>query len=357
MRLATLLFRLVILVATFASSSAALAAGDEPAAPVGVSVTDAVGADAARPILVTLWYPAAEPAEPIPVGETPVFAGIPAIPDAAPQSGPHPLILISHGGLRSAPNSGAWIGAALARRGFIAAEITGPTIDPARPETIPGEVWRRPGDVSAALSTLLADPDWAPRIDPARIGAVGVYLGGTAVLSLAGGRLRAGPYIRTCANGGTGGTGLDCTFFQQHGIKLADVDKQALEADLTDPRIAAFIAIAPELADVMAPDTLAASDVPLQIIALGPDRGSAGETAHNADPAPLADAASEYHELSTASVFDGFGICKPGGAEILEAEGGGPICREGAGRARPAIHAELVDLIAGFLDWALTDTR
>jgi predicted dienelactone hydrolase len=47
----------------------------------------------------------------------------------------------------------------------------------------------RPLALSAALDLVLSDPNWAPRVDPARVGAFGASLGGESVMLLGGARL------------------------------------------------------------------------------------------------------------------------------------------------------------------------
>jgi hypothetical protein len=49
-----------------------------------------------------------------------------------------------------------------------------------------------------------------------------------------------------------------------------------------------------------------------------------------------------------------FAECKPGAAELAEAEKiGDPICMDGRGRTRREIHAELIDLITAAFTRAL----
>ena len=150
-------------------------------------------AGAERPLSLSIWYPSGATATGQ-VGGTAVFDGTGAALDAQGPDGAHPLVLLSHGGLRSAPDTGAWLAAALAEAGMLVAEINAP-----RPETAGAamnEIWQRPRDIRRALDLILQDPAWAGRVDPGRIAVVGFALGGTAALSVSGAVLDADAYAR-----------------------------------------------------------------------------------------------------------------------------------------------------------------
>jgi hypothetical protein len=59
----------------------------------------------------TVWYPAAAGARAVLVGDNSGFQGAPARQDAPVADSSFPLVLLAHGGLRSAADSGAWIAA------------------------------------------------------------------------------------------------------------------------------------------------------------------------------------------------------------------------------------------------------
>ncbi|MGL4557997.1 MAG: alpha/beta hydrolase family protein, partial [Afipia sp.] len=107
-----------------------------------------------------------------------------ALRDAPITQGQFPLILVSHGGLRSAEDSGAWLSSALARSGRIVVEVNGPR--PGTGAEAVNEIWRRAHQLSRALDAILSDPEWADHIDPDDVSVVGFALGGTAALEVAG---------------------------------------------------------------------------------------------------------------------------------------------------------------------------
>ena len=116
-----------------------------------------------RPLLTEAWHPMGE--------------------------GRFPCVLLSHGTGGSAGQL-AWLGEALAARGYVAAAVNhhgNTSAEPYMPQGF-GLWWERARDLSAVLDLLLADAFFGTRIDPGRIGAAGFSLGGYTVIALAGAR-------------------------------------------------------------------------------------------------------------------------------------------------------------------------
>ncbi len=288
--------------------------------------------DPARPLALSVWYPA-DAAGSEEIGGNAVFEGTAAAPDAPLPEGSFPLVVISHGGLRSAADSGAWLGAALAQAGFIAVEVNAP-----RPGDAAGavdEIWQRPRDISRALDLVLGLPAWADRVDASRISALGLALGGTASLAAIGAELDVEQYLRSCDGTGTGAP--DCGWYAAQGAALGDVDREGLARPAHDPRFSAAVAIDPEY-----PHTLLAGfhaiTRPTLIVALGGDAPASGGSG------PVETAA-----IPEASVFDAFAICTRAGREILEEEGEDPALCGPLPDGRAGIHAKLAAQIAEFL--------
>ncbi|MCP3104696.1 dienelactone hydrolase family protein [Myxococcus sp. K15C18031901] len=115
------------------------------------------------------------------------LARVEASQDLEPEPGRHPLVLVSHGhgGTRWGHSD---LATALARRGFVVAALdhAGNTYgDNERAGS--DEVWLgRALQVRALLDSVLGDAVMGPRVDPARVGAMGFSMGGYTVLLLAG---------------------------------------------------------------------------------------------------------------------------------------------------------------------------
>jgi predicted dienelactone hydrolase len=299
--------------------------------------------DGDRTLHVTLWYPAKAGGTSVRVGDSPVFEGIEGQQDAPVADGPLPIILVSHGGIRAAPNHGNWLGSRLAARGFVAAVVRGPTLGPRDADIALHEIWRRPADLSAALSALENDPKWAGHLGD-KAGAVGFFLGGTSVLALVGAQLDAARFMRSCDEG----TGVDCAWFAESGIDLHSLDTQSLTRSNLDPRVKVAIAVDPELVTSFAAESLAGITVPVEIINLG--RLEATEPGLPAGELASVIPEARYHTISGAAPFSAFSPCKPQGPAILREEGeSDAICQEPGDQSREAIHVQLVELIADAL--------
>lgn len=240
-----------------------------------------------RVLHAIVWYPAAEVAD-----EQPQWMGTPqhplagagkAAPEAAlaPAPARFPLIVLSHGTGGSAPAL-AWLGTRLAARGFIVAAVNHPGNNALEPYTPQGFSlwWLRAKDLSAVIDGMLVDREFAPRIDPRRIGAAGFSLGGYTMIEIAGGRTSPRffdscsrhPQDRRCASPPEFPTLVPSV------LKLLKTDPgyraavRGASANYRDPRVRAVFAIAPALAAVFRRDSLRRIAIPAEIVAGSADR-------------------------------------------------------------------------------------
>ena len=325
--------RHLVLLLLFFLSVGPVRAMDAP----GMAVLPVADAKGGRDLALSLWYPARGGSAQV-VGGNAVFLGQKAAPDAAAGEGPFPLVLLSHGGVRSSPDSGAWLAAALAGSGHIVAEVNAPR--PAGPRAGADEIWRRPQDLARALAAVLGDPQWAGRIDRTRISAVGFALGGTAALAVGGWQFDADAVRRACADG----AGPDCAWFAAGGVALETLDPAPLERSYRLPEVSAVVAIAPEYADAVLREG-EGSPVPLLTIALG----ATGEGEVHLAPLVGDDGTNRLVTFSEAGPFDAFPACTPAGAKILSEDGGDPALCGTSAQARGDIHAAIIERIRAFL--------
>jgi len=230
-----------------------------------------------RPLETLIWYPAESGAV-----ESEWYSGIPpfkvfrfgvSAAGAARRAGRYPLVLLSHGTGGSARQL-AWLGEALASKGFIVAAVShhGNTSDEA--ESIPHGYylwWERAADLSRVLDRLLADGELAAAIDPRRIAAAGFSLGGYTALALAGARLDMDEYRRWCAR--TGCVGAPEAPISPDEFRERYRNDPAVTASLAraedsyrDARVRAVVAIAPAPGSALDDRSLAEIAIPLLII-------------------------------------------------------------------------------------------
>lgn len=319
--------------------------GSSIAAPVGVFSATYTDAGTGRQIDLTLWYPATGPGTPVTIGGNAVFEGTSGERGAPIPPGRHPLVVLSHGGLRSSSNNGAWLAKRLARAGYIVVAEHGPMLGAKDAQLAVEEIANRARDLSGALNAILSNPDWDKSIAENKIAAVGLFLGGTGALSVAGGHIDPAAFAQSCDKGGAG---IDCAWLKAGGIDLHSADLTPLTKLRRDPRIAFAIAIAPEYAASFDASSLAKAPVPVAIIDLGkPDvapKGMQGTALKQAG------ANVSYTDLPGVNRYDTFPQCTPKGGAILKDSGSdAPICGD-SGKARSAAHAALAQALINLLD-------
>jgi predicted dienelactone hydrolase len=314
-----------------------------PAAAVGTVGYRTISAPAPErggTIGIALWYPAEPGGTSILIGDNAIFEGVAGQQDAPVAAGPLPLVLLSHGGLRSAPNIGAWMASRLAARGFVVAVPRQPDSRGLAATEVLRELWFRPSDLAATLTAIEGEALLAGRIDPERVGVLGFLLGGTSALALAGARLDAESYSTSCD---PGGTGLDCAWLQREGVDLRKVDSASLERSHLDRRVKAVVAIDPELSASFTRASLAGITAPVHIFNLGrPDTIRPGLKA-----SVLVEAVphARYATVPDATHYSAFPECKPRGAAILREEGDEALCDDAGDRARAGIHDHLATMV------------
>jgi predicted dienelactone hydrolase len=343
--------------ARWSTTSAAMTQSPGEAADrVGVRQIKAPSKERGRNLDVTLWYPAEAGGERVVLGESLFFKGTPALRDASIVAGKFPLILLSHGaGLGGSPEAMSWLAVPLAGRGFVVAAPTHPGNggkNRSAAETM--KLWLRPGDLTETLNALERDPLFAAHFDHDHIGTLGLSMGGSTALALAGAlidpKLLAG-YCDTEARNAS-----LCDWVRQSGVDLHAMDLQLAGRDNTDRRIRFAMAIDPAPVDVFDHTSFSGVSIPVDVVNLGPP----GKIPVTTDAAGVARAmqAASYRTIEDASHYSMLAECRPGAPEIAEAEQiGDPICMDGGGRSRSEIHVQLIDMTVAAFGRALKPAR
>lgn len=312
---------------------------------VGVRQVSAHSGERRADLEVTVWYPALPGGTPVVLGESVFFAGTPAMGGAPIAGGRFPLVLLSHGaGLGGSPAAMSWMAAGLASRGFVVAAPTHPGNGGAHrsaEETM--KLWLRPRDIGATLDAMIGAPDFKDHLDAGKVGVLGLSMGGSTALALSGGRIDPDRLAGYCDDAARNPS--LCEWVRLSGLDLHALDMREAGRDNRDRRLGFAMAIDPAPVDVFAADSFAGVSVPVEIVNLGPP-DKIPQTA-KAGGIAAAMPHGRYLNVEDASHFSLFGLCKPGAAEMAEQEKiGDPICRDGGGRSRQDIHAQLVGLAA-----------
>ncbi|MFV1805363.1 alpha/beta hydrolase family protein [Phaeobacter sp. Ax4a-4a] len=295
----------------------------------------------ASPIAASIWYPAANPTYRAPVGDGPIFDPTFAFIGPSIAQGEHPLVLLSHGSGGNSDSLG-WLTSGLVANGAIVLAVNHPgsTSGDSSPRRSV-DLGARANDLTAALDMILADPAFAPFIDPDRIGVVGFSLGGTTALGMAGVRFDGAAQDTNCS---TGPDAADCVFFRRGGVRFADYP--GFEADARDPRISRAVIVDPGFGGAADPGTLQGALAGITLINLG-DADRLGAVDVGPDGNDLANRLPDatYVEIAAANHFTFLGTCKSGAAALLEEEQDDPICTDPKGADRTTAHLQLIDAI------------
>lgn len=332
-------------------AAALLAAFTIPANAERIGVRDLKVAQSAngRALNAVVWYPTEDDGKTESVGENPAFLGVPAIRNASPGDGPHPLVVLSHGYGGSWRNL-SWLAGELAAKGYVVAATDHPgttTFDRSKAEA--ARLWERPRDLSRLIDAVLADEDLGPRIDGKRIAAIGHSLGGWTVMALAGARVDAERFLADCK---AKTSPRACALSHELGLDGTGDARAALEGDLGDPRIGAAVSLDLGLARSFSTESLAAVRVPVLIFGAGIDAGglpAEAESGYLAAGLPMS--MRDYVVVPDTMHFSFMQLCKPGAVAMIEARapGDGVVCKDGGTRGRAVIHRQVADRIATFL--------
>ncbi len=314
-----------------------------PETAPGYRMTSTPASHRGQDIPVHVWYPTDTDAAPILLGQNALFYGHYVHVDAPAATGPFPVVLLSHGSGGNAPQMG-WLIRELVTSGMIvvATNHPGTTSRDSDPfQTI--RIWERPADLTALLdwtetSDLPADPD--------RAGVLGFSLGGHSALALAGSRVTKAEFIDYCA---THDGMPDCTWMQEGGVDFTTIDQPRYEADHSDPRVRAAVAIDPALSLATTEDSLAAMDLPLLVVNLGQN----APAAMRADTLAAALPRASYHVEPETWHFTFLAECSPLGRIIIGLASPDNICSDAGLRPRAEAHKTLAARIVPFLSDAL----
>jgi predicted dienelactone hydrolase len=340
-----------------------VAHAEDTAFKVGVTARDLVPGEPydwrgsrTQALRAMIWYPAAaearEEAQWIGPPILPFYSAGSAARDAPFAAGARrPLILLSHGFGGSASDL-AWLGTALAARGFIAAAVNHPGNNASEAYTVEGYslMWLRAVDLSAVIHALLDDKTLGNQIDRARIGAAGHSLGGYTVIAVAGGitdPARLPAFCRSSAADALCVPAPDVSDLRQKSVgRLAsDPDfrqrHSAAGNSYRDARVRAVFAMAPGPGPAFTPDSLGKISIPVAIVS-----GSADEITPPASGAEALAKAIPHAALRLfprAGHFVFFDTCTRVGRLFLRA-----VCVDPDGTNRDAVHAETIRLALDF---------
>ena len=302
--------------------------------------------DGPRPTEAHLMYPTASDGPTTGFGGNKVWQATDVQFDAPIDGADLPLVVMSHGMYGNRYNQ-VWLARELVKAGYAVVALNHPgTSSFSRERALSRQHWERPADLGRAIDAVLANPDWAAAIDDRSIFAIGHSLGGHAVLAAAGARFDADQMAAFCADA----RAIACNAFEVLGLSVDD--REALGADLTEPRLKGIVSLDPGGTFGFTDASLAALNLPTLLISAGrtPEQLNAVIESDRVAELVLAEVMT-YLPMPEAGHFDFLGTCTEGGLDILKAYEPDDVYVCESGRdARTAIHQQAATAILGFLD-------
>ncbi len=226
-----------------------------------------------RPLKVEVWYPTRDTTKSNITSEYP-FKLPPTSRDAAFPTKKHPLILLSHGtgGNRIAL---MWLACELVGNGYVVASVDhfGNTLDNKIAENFV-KIWDRPLDISFVIDELTTNAKWTAIIDSTSIGMAGFSLGGYTAIGLAGGVIDY-KLLKEFSQTKEGKNEFNLPELGDISelITAEIISEGNTQVKLKDPRISAFVAMAPALGQGFSnPQQFANVNSPIFIIGAPYDR-------------------------------------------------------------------------------------
>jgi len=307
----------------------------------------------ARPLVVTVWYPAAAGSEEQDWSLGVFRFGRSALDSPFADAARRPLVVLSHGTGGAAAQL-AWLAAALVRAGYVVAAPNHHGNTGAEAErwpagfVLPGE---RARDIPVLIDRLLADPQLGPHIDAGRIGLAGFSIGGYTVLAAAGAHLPVAERDARCRRQADNPV---CVLPPEAGFSEADVRElartdapfqAALARDaqpLRDARIRAVYAMAPAFVSLAGPEHLAGVQVPVRFALAAHDAQIVLDGTRQAIAAGLPQASVQV--LPQAGHYSFLAECDARGAEVLP-----ELCSEPGTMSCAQLHRQVeADAVAFF---------
>ncbi|HWF00622.1 MAG TPA: alpha/beta hydrolase [Caulobacteraceae bacterium] len=353
---AALLASVCAMIALSASAAEPFTAGERRLETTSPTAAARHHGDATLRLIV--WYPALAPEAQVavgPPGSSIFIAGAVARDAEFADLASHPLILLSHGFGGSARQM-TWLGAALARHGYVAVAVDHPGANSTDGVSDAGAYapWAQAGDLRAALNFALDQPELARHIDRRRVGVAGFALGGYGALLAVGARSDFRQFVAFCegvhADAMCGGQFEYPLDYHRRAQVLARPGLEALAAeessDLSDPRIRASFLIAPAFVKALVPASLARIRTPVDIVLGGAD--AVAPAATNGRLAAHLIPGAKLRVLPGVGHYDFLSECGPGGFKAVA-----PLCAEGEGATRAQTHAVTTAAAIAFFDTAL----
>ena len=274
-----------------------------------------------KPIDVYYWYPTQEENYNYRFGNNKIFHSINTVKNAKIAPGKHPIVILSHGGIKSSFTHTGWLASALTKNGYIVVAPKPPKHSEIKPSIAINELSYRPRDIALALSSIDSMDLINKNADLSKVHGVGFFLGGTSMLSLIGAKLDPKKYQESC---NSEGINVDCGWLKKNNVDLMSIDSKSIPNIKIEQRLKSIVVINPELTKVFSYESLKNISRRVTVIDLLAETNVALKPAESISKIP----GLSLVNIDSARAFSTFGICTKKGIHILALDGDDVICHE-----------------------------
>lgn len=253
-----------------------------------------------------------------------------------------PIVLLSHGAMVAASNY-SWLAEYLSRRGYVVLGVShfGESMVFGLDSINPASVTRfgdRTRDLNFALDYLIEKSKYAPKLDANRIGAIGHSLGGASVLMINGATFSAKKLAEYCAQPKTSIKDKGCAYG-----RTVEADEQRVVPAKSTRSFKALVALDPAVGKGFANKALKTVQTPTLIIGsvkndflpFDSHAGYLAKRIKNSEVVKLGNGEGHFVYLDKCNLpIAAMGI---------------PLCIDGKGVDRNAVHLKLAGTIEQFL--------
>ncbi len=315
--------------------------------PAGLRLTTLAMPHHEEPTDISIWYPGGGGGDRTVFAQNSVFHGVDVSTGADVPEGKRPVVLFSHG-LGGTIRAQAWLAAGLARRGAIVVGVNHPNSTWGDFDMRDGiKHWTRVADLSATLDVLLNAPEFEGRIDLSRIMAAGFSYGGWTALSMGGMTGDHEGFVAACQDHVAAMSA--CDLLLSEDVDMKGIDPKVWNTSYADSRITHVVAIDPGFVWGLDPSSVENLVDNVVMIGLGGADDRMLDTNFDASGLAAMMPTARIERLEPGFHFTAMPLCKPEGEEILKEEKDDPVCTDPEGTDRAAVHAAIIEIVAGEL--------
>ena len=289
-------------------------------------------------IQVSVFYPSDEKEEYI-LGEHKLFISEKLAFEKKIPNSRFPVVLLSHGGLRSSNNQINWLAKYLASNGYIVLLTKAKNLDT---KSVIYEPWFRVNDMNIAYKHLNKQAFFKNHLDNKNINIVSFLLGATSSLLYVGATFDFKKYINQCRSIKKS---MDCLWYEKNKISFTDFDTSLIMKVIPLANIKKLILFDTELSTLFNKKSLEGLTQNTFIINLANnisllDNNKLQNNIKN----------SKYTKVLNSNVFRSFSLCSKKGKKILKGDKNNPsLCSNSNNIDKKVIHEEIKIMVKGFL--------